>query len=44
MCMASITNRVRVLQDLTAAGLNRFFDAFREGMSRDQARDARQSA
>ncbi len=26
MCMASITNRVRVLQDLAAAGLNRFFD------------------
>ena len=38
MCMASITNRVRVLQDLAAAGLNRFFDAFREGLSREQKR------
>jgi biopolymer transport protein ExbB len=34
MCMASITNRVRVLQDLVGAGLNRFFDAFREGLGR----------
>ncbi len=34
MCMASITNRTRVLQDLVGAGLNRFFDAFREGLQR----------
>jgi biopolymer transport protein ExbB len=33
MCMASITNRVRVLQDLVGAGLNRFFEAFREGLN-----------
>lgn len=32
MCMASITNRLRVMQDLVGAGLNRFFDAFRAGL------------
>ncbi|MDZ4848768.1 MAG: MotA/TolQ/ExbB proton channel family protein [Pirellulaceae bacterium] len=36
MCMASITNRIKIMQDLAATGLNRFFDAFREGLNRDQ--------
>jgi biopolymer transport protein ExbB len=44
MCMASITNRVRILQDLAAAGLNRFFDAFREGLGRDQEHSTRSNA
>ncbi len=41
MCMASITNRMRVMQDLVGAGLNRFFDAFHEGMSRNSKSNAR---
>jgi len=44
MCMASITNRVRVMQDLAATGLNRFFDSFREGLNREQKRGKSENA
>jgi biopolymer transport protein ExbB len=44
MCMASITNRMRVMQDLAGAGLNRFFDAYREGLRRTSADGGRTQA
>jgi biopolymer transport protein ExbB len=44
MCMASITNRMRVMQDLVGAGLNRFFDAYREGLSRSTSKGNSRSA
>lgn len=43
MCMATITNRIRHMQDLVASGLTRFLDAFKVGLERDQRR-GRQSA
>lgn len=44
MCMASINNRIKQMQDLVGAGLTRFFDALKEGMARDANRASRQSA
>ncbi len=40
MCMALINNRIRQMQDLVTAGLNRFFEAYRIGLTRDQQRGA----
>ena len=40
MCMALINNRVRQLQDLVTAGLNRFFEAYRIGLTHEQQRAA----
>jgi biopolymer transport protein ExbB/TolQ len=34
MCMASITNRIRQMQDLVVSGIAQFLEAFKEGMSR----------
>ena len=38
MCMASITNRLKQMQDLVGSGLTRFFDAFKEGLAREELR------
>jgi biopolymer transport protein ExbB len=43
MCMASITNRMRVMQDLVGAGLNRFFDAYRDGLNRSNSKSSSRS-
>ena len=34
MCMASITNRIRHMQDLVVSGIAQFLEAFKEGLSR----------
>ncbi|MFN7840112.1 MAG: MotA/TolQ/ExbB proton channel family protein [Pirellula sp.] len=34
MCMASITNRIRHMQDLVVAGIAQFLEAFKEGLTR----------
>ena len=36
MCMALINNRIRQMQDLVTAGLNRFFEAYKVGLNREQ--------
>ena len=40
MCMASINNRIREMQDLVTTGLNRFFEAYKIGITREQQRGA----
>ncbi len=40
MCMALINNRIRQMQDLVTAGLNRFFEAYKIGLTREQQRGA----
>jgi biopolymer transport protein ExbB len=37
MCMAMINNRLRSMQDLVTTGLTRFFEAYKVGLSRDDA-------
>jgi biopolymer transport protein ExbB len=45
MCMASINNRLKQMQDLVGSGLTRFFDAFKEGVAREERRGgSRQTA
>jgi biopolymer transport protein ExbB len=39
MAMAMITNRIREMQDLVGAGLNRFLEAFKVGLTRETGTD-----
>jgi biopolymer transport protein ExbB len=41
MAMAMITNRIREMQDLVGAGLNRFLEAFKAGLARETGSDRR---
>lgn len=43
MCMATITNRIRHMQDLVGSGLARFLEAFKVGLEKEH-RSGRQSA
>jgi biopolymer transport protein ExbB len=44
MCMASIHNRMRHMQDLVGTGLARLFEAYKIGLARIESRSGRQSA
>ncbi len=44
MAMASITNRIRHMQDLVAAGLTRVLESYKIGLAREEQRRSRHSA
>jgi len=44
MAMASISNRIRHMQDLVAAGLTRALESYKIGLAREEQRRSRQSA